>query len=66
MRDHHPPRGALRGVAAQVLHDGGGYVDQLPAEQPEPPAQIHILHEHEVRLVEPVDRLEGPTPQQLA
>ncbi len=49
-----------------MLHDGGGYVDQLPAEQPEPPAQIHILHEHEVRLVEPVDRLEGPTPQQLA
>ncbi len=62
MRDHHAPRRALRRVTAQVLHDGGGYVDQLPAEQPEAAAQIHILHEHEVGLVEPVDRLERPTP----
>ncbi len=66
MRDHHPSRGALRGMTAQMLDDGGGYVDQLPAEQAEAAAQIHILHEHEVRLVEAVDRLERLPPQQLA
>ncbi len=64
--DDHAAGGAPRRVAAEMLHDRGRHVDPLPAEQAEPAAEVHVFHEHEVRLVEPVDRLERLAPQHLA
>src|SRR5699024_8945273 len=53
-------------VSLGVADLRGGSEDVLPARPAQAIAQIHVLHVHEVALIEAADRLEGLPPQQQA
>src|SRR5579875_153161 len=66
VRDQHPVGVAGRGEALRVHDLGLRLVKGPPAGATEPPAEVHVLHVHEVGLVEAADRLEGEPPHEEA
>ena len=55
----------VRGRARALHVDGapGGLVRDPPADPPQPPTEVHVLHVHEVALVPSPHRVEGAAPQ---